>query len=79
MEARSTEIAGPRILIPKVWFDSRGFCLEVFNTGQFASEGLPIQFVQDNHNRSKQGVLRGLHYQLGEQFWKFRKPICLSS
>ena len=43
--------------------DERGFFVERFNLERFRAAGLPIEFVQDNHSRSRQGVVRGLHYQ----------------
>ncbi len=45
------------------FYDERGFFFESWNQRDFASAGLDLKFVQDNHSRSKQGVLRGLHYQ----------------
>jgi dTDP-4-dehydrorhamnose 3,5-epimerase len=51
------------VLAPKVFEDARGFFMEVFRNDQFAALGLPAEFVQDNHSRSKKGVLRGLHFQ----------------
>ena len=45
---------------------SRGWFAEVFNQSTFAAAGLPSEFVQDNQSFSAQGVLRGLHYQLGK-------------
>jgi dTDP-4-dehydrorhamnose 3,5-epimerase len=51
------------VLAPKVFEDARGFFMEVFRNDQFAALGLPTEFVQDNHSRSKKGVLRGLHFQ----------------
>jgi dTDP-4-dehydrorhamnose 3,5-epimerase len=57
----------PEVLIlePKVFGDSRGFFFESFNARDFAQcTGLDVQFVQDNHSKSAQGVLRGLHYQI---------------
>lgn len=60
-----TEIPGVLILEPKVFGDSRGFFLESFNQDTFRkATGLDMNFVQDNHSRSRKGVLRGLHYQL---------------
>ena len=54
------------IVQPKVFGDARGFFLESFNQRQFdAAVGAPVSFVQDNHSRSAQGVLRGLHLQVG--------------
>ena len=57
----------PEVLIlqPQVFGDARGFFFESFNARDFANvTGLDVQFVQDNHSRSTQGVLRGLHYQI---------------
>jgi len=48
---------------PDVFEDERGFFVEVFRSDQFAQLGLPTAFVQDNHSRSRRGVLRGLHFQ----------------
>jgi dTDP-4-dehydrorhamnose 3,5-epimerase len=53
------------ILTPKVFGDSRGFFFESFNQQDFnAATGTQHTFVQDNHSRSAQGVLRGLHFQV---------------
>jgi len=53
------------ILAPKVFGDDRGFFFESFNERAFRNAtGLDVRFVQDNHSRSAQGVLRGLHYQI---------------
>ena len=43
--------------------DDRGFFLEVFRADEFEKVGLPTQFLQENHSRSKKGVVRGLHFQ----------------
>ena len=62
-----TPTAIPEVLIiePRVFCDARGFFLESFNQKAFNdATGTNHQFVQDNHSRSTQGVLRGLHYQL---------------
>jgi dTDP-4-dehydrorhamnose 3,5-epimerase len=60
-----TEIPDVLILEPKVFGDERGFFLESYNKRAFReATGLDVEFVQDNHSSSKQGVLRGLHYQL---------------
>ncbi|WP_071870854.1 dTDP-4-dehydrorhamnose 3,5-epimerase [Atopomonas hussainii] len=65
MKATATALPEVLILEPKVFGDSRGFFLESFNAKTFAEvTGLSVNFVQDNHSRSQQGVLRGLHYQL---------------
>ena len=61
----STEIPDVLILEPKVFGDARGFFFESFNARDFAqATGLEVDFVQDNHSKSAQGVLRGLHYQI---------------
>lgn len=52
------------LLEPQVFGDARGFFMETWRADQFAAEGLPGTFVQDNFSRSTQGVLRGLHYQI---------------
>lgn len=61
------QTALPEVLIiePKVFGDARGFFFESYNHRRFVeATGLDVAFVQDNHSRSSQGVLRGLHYQL---------------
>ena len=65
MKVIPTAIAGPLILEPKVFGDARGFFMESYNARVFReATGLDVDFVQDNHSRSRQGVLRGLHCQL---------------
>lgn len=65
MKATPTRLPGVLILEPKVFGDERGFFYESFNARAFQeATGLDVPFVQDNHSRSQQGVLRGLHYQL---------------
>ena len=65
MKVVRTSIPELLILEPRVFGDARGFFMESFNARTFAEvTGLETDFVQDNHSRSKRGVLRGLHYQL---------------
>ncbi len=64
MKIIPTRLPDVLIIEPRVFGDERGFFMETWNSAQFAEAGLEIQFVQDNHSRSAQGVLRGLHYQL---------------
>lgn len=62
-----TPTALPEVVIlePKVFGDDRGFFFESFNQVDFQqATGLSVNFVQDNHSKSSQGVLRGLHYQI---------------
>jgi len=62
-----TEINECFIVEPKIFTDERGYFLESFNQKTFAQHtGLDIHFVQDNLSFSTKGVLRGLHYQVGE-------------
>ncbi|MEA1891058.1 MAG: dTDP-4-dehydrorhamnose 3,5-epimerase [Pseudomonadota bacterium] len=63
MEVHDTHLKGVRLIVPRVFEDDRGFFLETFNSATFEENGLPLNFVQDNHSRSSRGVLRGLHYQ----------------
>ncbi|MBK8666963.1 MAG: dTDP-4-dehydrorhamnose 3,5-epimerase [Burkholderiales bacterium] len=65
MQSIPTAIDGVFILKPRVFGDTRGFFMESYNRRAFAqATGLDIDFVQDNHSRSRRGVLRGLHYQV---------------
>ncbi len=60
-----TDLSGVLVLEPKVFGDERGFFFESYNERDFFdATGLETRFVQDNHSRSKKGVLRGLHYQV---------------
>ena len=60
-----TAIPEVLILEPQVFGDARGFFFESFNQRDFAEKtGVDLPFVQDNHSKSAQGVLRGLHYQI---------------
>ena len=75
-QVTSTPIDGVLILEPKVFGDARGFFFESFNQADFNQvTGLDISFVQDNHSRSAQGVLRGLHYQLQQPQGKFVRVV----
>ena len=65
MKTIATSIPEVILLEPRVFEDERGFFLERYNKRDFAEvTGLDVEFVQDNHSRSKKGVLRGLHYQI---------------
>lgn len=78
MPYTATKTAIPEVLIlePKVFGDSRGFFFESFNAQDFAKvTGLNVNFVQDNHSRSTQGVLRGLHYQLQQAQGKLVRVV----
>ena len=64
MEVIATQHPEVLLLRPRVFGDARGFFLESYNRKAFAELGIGAEFVQDNHSRSAQGVLRGLHYQI---------------
>ena len=64
MKVIETSIRGCVIIEPTVFGDERGFFLETFHAARYAeSAGINLPFVQDNHSRSSNGVLRGLHFQ----------------
>lgn len=64
MKFTATELPGVILVEPRLFGDDRGFFLESWNARSFASAGLNLDFVQDNHSRSTRHVLRGLHYQI---------------
>lgn len=51
------------VIEPTVFGDNRGFFMESYSKKDFSEIGIDIEFVQDNHSKSKKGVLRGLHFQ----------------
>ena len=63
MEVKATEIPDVILIKPDVYEDNRGFFMESWNAKKFAEIGITGNFVQDNHSKSTQGILRGLHYQ----------------
>lgn len=64
MNVIRTELPGVLIIEPRVHNDERGFFLETFQAQHYQAAGIHLPFVQDNHSRSRHGVIRGLHYQL---------------
>lgn len=64
MKVTETALPGVLIIEPKVFGDERGFFQETYHEKRYLEMGIKERFVQDNHSRSSQGVLRGLHYQL---------------
>jgi dTDP-4-dehydrorhamnose 3,5-epimerase len=67
----------PEILLiePKVFQDERGFFLESYQKKKFQEIGIVAEFVQDNHSKSYQGTLRGLHYQIKQPQGKLVRVI----
>jgi dTDP-4-dehydrorhamnose 3,5-epimerase len=67
----------PDILLiqPPVYDDERGFTMETYQTQHFAAAGIAADFVQDNHSASRQGTLRGLHYQIQQAQGKLVRVV----
>jgi dTDP-4-dehydrorhamnose 3,5-epimerase len=66
MERLDTRLDGPILVRPVIHGDHRGFFHESYRREVYAELGIPEEFVQDNHSRSGTGVLRGMHFQVGE-------------
>jgi len=64
MKFIETPIHGVSLIEPQVFGDTRGFFMESWRADKFANAGIGVAFVQDNHSRSKQWTLRGLHLQV---------------
>jgi len=64
MKFIATHIPDVVIIEPKVFGDERGFFMETFRSSSFNESCTPREFVQENHSMSRQGILRGLHYQM---------------
>ena len=64
MQVSATSLPDVLLIEPRVFGDTRGFFLESWNRRAFAQAGIDVDFVQDNHSRSRMGVVRGLHYQI---------------
>jgi dTDP-4-dehydrorhamnose 3,5-epimerase len=64
MKVTPTAIPDVLVVEPRVFTDDRGFFLESYNERKYAAAGVRGPMVQDNHSGSRQGVLRGLHYQI---------------
>ncbi len=79
MKVIETGLPGVLLLEPKVFGDARGFFMETWQAARYHEIGMPERFVQDNHSRSRRGVLRGLHYQLtqpqGKLVWVTRGAV----
>ena len=64
MKFHETPIAGMLLIEPQVFGDARGFFMETWTAAQFKAAGVDVDFVQDNHSRSTQWTLRGMHLQV---------------
>lgn len=75
---KATPQSIPEVILfePKVFGDDRGFFFESFNHARFEEAvGRTVRFVQDNHSKSIQGVLRGLHYQVQQAQGKLVRVV----
>jgi dTDP-4-dehydrorhamnose 3,5-epimerase len=66
VKVEATTLAGVLLIEPVVRTDERGSFLESWHEARYREAGIAARFVQDNHSRSVQGVLRGLHYQIAQ-------------
>jgi dTDP-4-dehydrorhamnose 3,5-epimerase len=66
MKRLDTRLDGPVLIEPRVFNDERGFFHETYRRNVYAELGIPDEFVQDNHSRSAQGIVRGMHFQVGK-------------
>ena len=63
MKVSTTALEGVLLIEPRVFGDDRGFLFESYSRRKFEDHRIDVTFVQDNHSKSRKGVLRGLHYQ----------------
>lgn len=75
MKFLPTRIPDVILIEPEVFADNRGFFMETWNSKTFSGVGLKAKFVQDNHSKSSQGTLRGLHYQISQPQGKLIRVI----
>ncbi len=64
MKIIDTDIPDVKNIELSVFGDTRGYFMETWSGQRFSDLGMEINFIQDNHSRSQQGILRGLHYQI---------------
>src|SRR5579859_1033444 len=66
MQKLPTKLQGPLLLAPTVHGDARGFFLETYRRSTLDELGIDDELVQDNHSRSRRGIVRGMHFQPGQ-------------
>jgi dTDP-4-dehydrorhamnose 3,5-epimerase len=66
MRKLETRLEGPILIAPQMMRDERGFLCETYRREMLRELGVQEEMVQDNHSRSRRGVLRGMHFQLGD-------------
>jgi dTDP-4-dehydrorhamnose 3,5-epimerase len=65
MRRLDTRLEGPLLLAPPVFGDERGFFCETYRRSTLMELGVQEEMVQDNHSRSRRGVVRGMHFSIG--------------
>lgn len=75
MKFTPTNLPDVILIEPDLHGDARGFFMETYRQESFAEAGIPHRFVQDNHSGSRQGILRGLHYQIRQPQGKLVRAI----
>jgi dTDP-4-dehydrorhamnose 3,5-epimerase len=65
MRTLESRLNGPLLIEPKVIEDERGFFCETYRRSELSELGITEEMVQDNHSRSRRGVVRGMHFQVG--------------
>jgi dTDP-4-dehydrorhamnose 3,5-epimerase len=66
MKLIETRLEGPLLIEPRIIGDERGFFCETYRREVFAELGIAEEMVQDNHSRSRRGIVRGMHFQIGQ-------------
>ncbi|HXB66338.1 MAG TPA: dTDP-4-dehydrorhamnose 3,5-epimerase [Solirubrobacteraceae bacterium] len=66
MQRLDTRLDGPILIAPKVLGDERGFFVETYRRSLLGELGIAEEMVQDNHSRSRHGIVRGMHFQIGQ-------------
>lgn len=75
----SVHLGSIAVLVCDVFPDARGYFMETYRADRFRELGLPEIFVQENHSRSRKGVIRGLHYQWDEPMGKLMRVVAGSA
>lgn len=75
MKYKELDISGLVLIEPKIFGDQRGFFMETWREDEFSKSVKQVSFVQDNHSKSGQGILRGLHYQIKQPQGKLVRVV----
>jgi len=75
MEFIETALPGVILIKPDIFGDDRGYFVETWHGKKYPKNGLDVSFIQDNESSSKQGVLRGLHFQLNNPQGKLVRVV----